>query len=367
MIPSIRLFVFVLLAAAAVFTLRSSSFCTPAAAPGVREVSPRAVLGAEEQAVIDLFKRSQKSVAFITTTVLQQDFYSFNVFEVPAGAGSGFVWDELGHIVTNFHVVAGEGMTPTVTLSDRSRWKAKVVGAAPDKDIAVLKIDAPAKQLQPIPLGRSSDLQVGQRVFAIGNPFGLDQTLTTGIISALGREIQSLTGRKIQGVIQTDAAINPGNSGGPLLDSAGRLIGVNTAIYSPSGASAGIGFAVPVDIVFRIVPQLIQHRRIIRPTLGIVPLEDPIAQQIGIKGVVVLDVFPGSGAARAGLEPIRRGRYGDVILGDVIVAVDGKKIESLDDLFNVLESKQIGDTVPVVVLRDGRKRTVSVKLEGSRG
>ncbi|MBM4297498.1 MAG: trypsin-like serine protease, partial [Deltaproteobacteria bacterium] len=218
----------------------------PKASP--RAVAPRGELRGDEKSTIALFKQASPAVVNITAIGVERDMFTLNLYQIPQGTGSGFVWDTTGNIITNFHVIQNADAAQ-VTLADQSNWKARVVGVAPDKDLAVLKIDAPANKLQPIPIGTSKDLQVGQSVFAIGNPFGLDQTLTTGIISALNREIESVTRRPIQGVIQSDAAINPGNSGGPLLDSAGRLIGVNTAIYSPSGASAGIGFAIPVDTV----------------------------------------------------------------------------------------------------------------------
>lgn len=237
------------------------------------------------------------------------------------------------------------------------------MGVAPDKDLAVLRIDAPASRLRPLPLGTSKDLLVGQRVYAIGNPFGLDQSLTTGVISALGREIESVTRRPIQGVIQTDAAINPGNSGGPLLDSAGRLIGVNTAIYSPSGASAGIGFAIPADTVNRIAPELIRHGRVIRPGLGIQIAEDQIAERLGVNGVLVVDVLPGGAAAKAGIRPTRREASGRVRLGDVIVAVDGKKTDSANDLYIALDQFRVGDDVTVTVLREGKTLQSKVTLE----
>jgi S1-C subfamily serine protease len=234
---------------------------------------------------------------------------------------------------------------------------------APDKDIAVLRIDAPGNRLQPIPIGTSKDLQVGQSVFAIGNPFGLDQSLTTGVISALGREIESVTRRPIQGVIQTDAAINPGNSGGPLLDSAGRLIGVNTAIYSPTGASAGIGFAIPVDTVNRIVAELIRYGKVTRPGIGVQIAEEQIADRLGVKGILVVDVVPGSAAAKAGIRPTRREDSGRVRLGDVITAVDGKKIESPNELFLLLENYKVGDVVNISLLRDGKNVQTKVILE----
>ncbi len=226
-----------------------------------RAVTARGELFTDEKSTISLFKQASPSVVHITAITVQRDFFSLNLYQIPEGTGSGFVWDTNGNIITNFHVIQNADAAQ-VTLADQSAWKARRVGAAPDKDLAVLRIDAPANRLKAIPLGTSKDLQVGQRVFAIGNPFGLDQSLTTGVISALGREIESVTRRPIQGVIQTDAAINPGNSGGPLLDSAGRLIGVNTAIYSPSGGSAGIGFAIPADTVNRIVPELIRYGKI---------------------------------------------------------------------------------------------------------
>jgi S1-C subfamily serine protease len=229
--------------------------------------------------------------------------------------------------------------------------------------LAVLRIDAPANRLKAIPLGTSKDLQVGQRVFAIGNPFGLDQSLTTGVISALGREIESVTRRPIQGVIQTDAAINPGNSGGPLLDSAGRLIGVNTAIYSPSGGSAGIGFAIPADSVNRIVPELIRYGKIIRPGLGIQIAEEQIAERLGVPGVLVVDVVAGSAAAKAGIRPTRREASGSVRLGDVITAVDGRKTESPNELFLALEKYRVGDAVNVTLLRDGKTVQTKITLE----
>jgi S1-C subfamily serine protease len=312
---------------------------------------------------VDLFRGATGAVVYITNIALARDAYWLNEMEYPQGAGSGFLWDEDGHVVTNFHVISNADVAE-VTLSDHSTWKARFVGAAPDKDIAVLRIEAPKAKLKAIPLGTSKDLQVGQRVYAIGNPFGLDQTLTTGIISALGREIQSLTRRPISGVIQTDAAINPGNSGGPLLDSAGRLIGVNTAIYSPSGGSSGVGFAVPSDVVAAIVPQLIKHGKVVRPGFGINVADDSILRRAGLSGVLIRDVAAGSAADQAGLLPTRRDRYGRILLGDVIVAVDGKETPGSDDLYRILDAKAVGQTVKVSVVRDGRRRDVSVRLQG---
>ena len=250
-------------------------------------------------------------------------------------------------------------------LADNSVWPAKRVGASADNDLAVLKIDAPADRLTPISIGTSETLQVGQNVFAIGNPFGLDYTLTTGVVSALGREITSLSGRPIRNVIQTDAAINPGNSGGPLLDSAGRLIGVNTQIASSSGGSVGIGFALPVDIVNRVVPQLIRYGHERRPGLGILPLQPELQQRAGIKGVLILVVTAGSGADDAGLRgTLSSARTGHVQqLGDIIVAINGLSIQNEYDLRDTLETLTIGDNVQVTYQREGKSNTVSVRLQ----
>jgi len=325
-------------------------------------VTARGELFTDEKSTISLFKQASPSVVHITAITVQRDFFSLNLYQIPEGTGSGFVWDTNGNIITNFHVIQNADVAQ-VTLADQSAWKARRVGAAPDKDLAVLRIDAPANRLKAIPLGTSKDLQVGQRVFAIGNPFGLDQSLTTGVISALGREIESVTRRPIQGVIQTDAAINPGNSGGPLLDSAGRLIGVNTAIYSPSGGSAGIGFAIPADTVNRIVPELIRYGKIIRPGLGIQIAEEQIAERLGVPGVLVVDVIAGSAAAKAGIRPTRREASGSVRLGDVITAVDGRKTESPNELFLALEKYRVGDAVNVTLLRDGKTVQTKITLE----
>ncbi len=335
----------------------------PRATP--RAITPRGDLTVDEKSTIALVRRASPSVVYITTLTVARDFFTLNLLQIPEGTGSGFVWDDAGNIVTNFHVIQNADAAQ-VTLADHSTWKARRVGIAPDKDLAVLRVDAPKSRLYPIPIGSSKDLKVGQKAIAIGNPFGLDQTLTTGVISALGREIESVTRLPIQGVIQTDTAINPGNSGGPLLDSAGRLIGVNTAIYSPSGASAGIGFAIPVDTVNRVVPQLIRYGKIIRPGLGVQVAEDQLTRELGLTGVLIVDVVPGSPAAKAGIRPTMRGTLGRVKLGDVITAIDGKKIESVNDLFLLLEQYKIGDVVIIAVLRDGKRRQVKVTLETLR-
>ncbi len=340
--------------------VNSAALHDPRAAP--RPVAPRGELAPQEKATIALFREASPSVVHITAIAVQRDLFTLKPYEIPEGTGSGFIWDTSGNIITNFHVIQNAAAAQ-VTLADQSNWKARLVGAAPDADIAVLKIDAPASRLPAIPVGTSKNLQVGQNVLAIGNPFGLDQSLTTGVISALGREIESVTRRPIQGVIQTDAAINPGNSGGPLLDSAGRLIGVNTAIYSPSGASAGIGFAIPVDTVNRIVPELIRHGKLIRPGLGIQIAEESIAARLGVAGVLVVDVLPGGAAAKAGIRPTRRDASGRLQLGDVISAIDGKKVGSPNDLFLVLENYKIGDSVSMSVVRDGKAIQLKATLE----
>ncbi len=327
-----------------------------------RAVTPRGPLAAEEQAHVDIFKRNSPSVVHITSLGVQRDMFSMNVQQVPRGTGTGFVWDAQGHIVTNFHVIQG-GNGARVTMADQTSYDAQLVGAFPDRDLAVLRIQAPKDKLPPISLGTSRDLAVGQRVYAIGNPFGLDQTLTTGIVSALNREIESVTRRPIRGAIQTDAAINPGNSGGPLIDSAGRLIGINTAIYSPSGASAGIGFAIPVDEVNRVVPRLIRDGRIPRPSLGIsaAPPEFNRALKLPL-GIAIVGVAPGSSAAEIGLRPFRRSASGGVIAGDLIVAVDKEPVAALESMLEQFEQRQPGDTVTLTVLRQGLKVDLKVRL-----
>lgn len=334
---------------------RSNTAVTP------RSVASRGDLGDEESSTIKLFESAQASVVYITSLSVQRDFISMNVFEIPQGAGSGFVWDKAGHIVTNFHVIQN-AQAATITLSDQSTHTATLVGAEPDKDIAVLRISTPDLRLSPIPIGTSKDLRVGQKVYAIGNPFGFDHTLTTGVISGLGREIRSVTERPIHGVIQTDAAINPGNSGGPLLDSAGRLIGMNTAIVSPSGAYSGIGFAVPVDTINRIVPQLIKTGTVKKPGLGIRVIESDLARRHGVIGAIVANVLPGSPAQKIGLEGIHRAANGAIELGDVITAIDEIAIEDGNDLLRVLDDKEPGDRVTLEVNRRGSSRKEVAEL-----
>lgn len=318
-----------------------------------------------EQNTINVFESAAPSVCYITTLKNQRrGYYSRDISEIPTGTGSGFVWDNEGHIITNFHVIQG-GDKFKVTLADRTSWDATVVGVEPNKDLAVLKIDAPSEQLQPIPIGKSSTLKVGQTVYAIGNPFGLDHSLSTGVISALGREINSIGGRPIRDVIQTDAAINPGNSGGPLLDSGGRLIGVNTMIYSNSGTSAGVGFSIPVDEVNWVVPDLIKYGEVRRPVLGVTLLPVQYAQQWEVNGAMIVNVAPDSGADKAGLKPLEQTRTGEIIFGDIITKVNDVDIKSNDDLYLALEKFAPGDVIKVTFLRNEETKTASVVLGSS--
>ncbi|MEM1323451.1 MAG: trypsin-like peptidase domain-containing protein [Bacteroidota bacterium] len=336
-----------------------------AEAPPAPAAEMRTDLNPDERATISLFERAAPTVTFITTSNVRRNYWTRDLTEIPRGNGSGFIWDDQGHVVTNYHVIKGADRAQ-VTMSDQSTWPATLVGAAPEKDLAVLKIDATPEELAPIPRGQSDNLLVGQSVYAIGNPFGLDQTLTTGIISALGREIKSVSGTPIRDVIQTDAAINPGNSGGPLLDSRGRLIGVNTAIYSPSGAYAGIGFSIPVDVVSWVVPELIAHGKIMRPTLGVELATPRIMSRLGIDGILILDVVRGSAAEQAGLRPTMRDRDGALRLGDIILGINDEAITSRNDLILVLENYRPGDAVKVKVLREEEEVEVDLILDEAR-
>ncbi|KAJ7970842.1 Protease Do-like chloroplastic-like [Quillaja saponaria] len=320
-------------------------------------------LQSDELTTVSLFQDSTPSVVNITNLAVKQDAFTLDVLEVPQGSGSGSVWDKEGHIVTNYHVIRGASDL-RVTFADQTTYDAKVVGFDQDKDVAVLRIDAPKDKLRPIPVGVSADLLVGQKVYAIGNPFGLDHTLTTGVISGLRREISSAaTGRPIQDVIQTDAAINPGNSGGPLLDSSGNLIGINTAIYSPSGASSGVGFSIPVDTVGGIVDQLVRFGKVTRPILGIKFAPDQSVEQLGVSGVLVLDAPANSPAGKAGLLPTKRDSFGRLILGDIITSVNGRKVTNGSDLYRILDQCKVGDKVIVEVLRGDHKEKIPVTLE----
>jgi S1-C subfamily serine protease len=333
----------------------------PPGSSSTEDRAERSDLQADEKATIALFKQASPAVVNISNLAVRRNRVSLNESETLRGTGSGFVWDADGHVVTNFHVIAG-GNRFRVTLSDGSNWDATVVGAAPSRDVAVLRVEAPHDRLPSLAIGTSSNLAVGQKVFAIGNPFGLDQTLTTGIISGLGREIRSLDDHRISDVIQTDAAINPGNSGGPLLDSSGLLIGMNTAIVSPSGAYAGIGFAVPVDSVRRVVPELIRRGRVTRPGLGITPASNYVAQRLGVSGVVVLDVADGSSAGKAGLRPAREYEDGSISV-DVLVAIDDHEVRRVEDLFDYLDQKQVGDEVALTVQRGDKRERVRLRLQ----
>jgi S1-C subfamily serine protease len=329
-----------------------------------RPVVPRGELSPDERSNITVFETSKASVVFISTRERVVDYWTRNVMTVPRGTGSGFIWDEDGHVITNLHVIAGAAEA-NVRLSDGRDYPATLVGASAAHDIAVLRIRVPGNLPRAVPIGTSHDLQVGQKVFAIGNPFGLDWTLTTGIVSALDRSLTGEDGVVIQHLIQTDAAINPGNSGGPLLDSAGRLIGINTAIFSPSGASAGVGFAVPVDTVNRVVPELISKGNYAPPSLGIETdevLSRAISRQLGVTGAAVLRVRDGTPAERAGLRGARVGPRDSIIPGDVILGIDGKEVDSVARLLARLDDYNAGDTVKLTVWRDGEEVQVPVTL-----
>jgi S1-C subfamily serine protease len=323
-------------------------------------------LRSDEEHTIHIFEQVSPSVVYITTIALQEDFFSRTVFEVPQGTGSGAIWNAEGYIITNYHVIegaaTGRGSSIKVTLDDRSTHVAKLVGFEVSKDLAVLKITPPEKSLRPIEIGGSSPLKIGQNTMAIGTPFGLDRTLTTGIVSGLGRKIPSATGQTIEGMIQTDAAINPGNSGGPLLESSGHMIGMNTAIVSPSGAYAGIGFAVPVDIITRLVPQIIKYGKARKPSLGISLLDDYYAKRIGIPGVVIYEVEPKGPADKAGLTPIKLNKYGEMQLGDIISAVDDVKITVASDLLDIIDRHEVGDILTLSVLRGTKKTKIKLTL-----
>ena len=330
-----------------------------------RPVTPRGDLSDDEQSTIQIFREASPSVVHITTRA-HGDRLTFKATDVPDGTGTGFIYDDAGHVVTNFHVVRN-AKSARVMLSDNSTWDATLIGYEADKDIAVLKIDAPPGRLKKVAIGESAGLQVGQKVFAIGSPFGLDQTLTTGVISGLGREIESIGGRPIEGVIQTDAAINPGNSGGPLLDSAGRVIGVNTMIVSHSGAFSGIGFAVPIDPVNQIVPELIKYGRVDRAMIGIQLFDDTITRRLGIKqGALVNRVFEQSGAEAAGIQPSYRDANDAIHLGDVLVEVAGRPIRSASDIQKALDGKKPGEEIEVVVARSKSLVTLKVRLQAAR-
>ncbi|MEZ5449282.1 MAG: trypsin-like peptidase domain-containing protein [Thiolinea sp.] len=334
---------------------------------GPRPIAKGAQLTQDEQRTISVFEQTSPSVVYIATTQKVLDLWTRNISERPSGTGTGFVWDNSGHIVTNYHVVEGY-RTAKVRLSDQRIFEADVVGVSPEHDLAVIKLRDTADMPPPVLIGSSKDLKVGQKVLAIGNPFGLDHTLTVGVVSALGRSIDA-SSDTMDDLIQTDAAINPGNSGGPLLDSSGRVIGVNVAIYSPSGGSAGIGFAIPVDTVNRVVPQLVQHGRYVRPVLGITLNDDVslrVNQRMGVKGILVLQVAPGSPAAQAGIRGTEVTAEDELLLGDIIQSIDGQPINNNSDLTALLDNHQLNDVVRVQLLREGQPLAVDVRLSLQR-
>ncbi len=319
----------------------------------------------DEENNISVFKSTKDAVVYVTNTSYRRDIFSLNILEVPVGTGTGFLWNEQGYIVTNFHVVEG-GNKIIVKLGDLTEYEPVVVGIAPEKDVALLKIDPKGKRLRAVKLGDSNNLEVGSKVLAIGNPFGLDQSLTTGVVSALGRQLRTESGRLIDGVIQTDAAINPGNSGGPLINSSGEIIGMNTAIISPSGSNAGIGFAIPINSLKTLVPQLIEFGHPIRPVLGISTIDDSIARQYGIKGVVISSVTRGLDAARSGLIGISRRSDGATVIGDIIVGVNDETVNNSDDLYRILDKLKVGDTVTVETMRANKRQSFKVRLSEAK-
>ncbi|MES9992126.1 MAG: trypsin-like peptidase domain-containing protein [Candidatus Thiodiazotropha sp.] len=331
-----------------------------------RVVTPRGDLAADEKATVEIFQQASPSVVYITTLQRVRNPWTRDIFSVPQGTGSGFIWDDLGHLVTNHHVIS-EASEARVRLNDGRSYRAVLIGSSPDHDLAVLRIRVPFDRPPPVPVGSSDNLKVGQKVFAIGNPFGLDYTLTTGVVSALDRSLsEGRDGVAIDHLIQTDAAINPGNSGGPLLDSAGRLIGINTAIYSPSGAYAGIGFAVPVDTVNRVVPELIAKGRYVRPSLGISVDEEinrVILEKLKLDGVLVLQIEVGSAAEQAGLQGTFIDVNGDVVPGDVIQEIDGRGVTTVNELLGRLDDFSVGDQVEVKIWRNGEVLDLSLVLQ----
>ncbi len=317
----------------------------------------------DEKNNIEVYKAISPGVANISTTSLRRDM--FGMVQEGEGSGSGSVIDEQGHILTNYHVVEG-AQKLSVSFGGNKTYTARVIGGDPDTDLAVIKVDAPREELRIIPFGNSDQLTVGQKVLAIGNPFGLDRTLTTGVISGLQRPLRARNNRPIEGAIQTDASINPGNSGGPLLDSHGRMIGINSQILSPSGASAGVGFAIPVNIAKRIVPQLIETGTVRRPRLGVntravKDLRDQVRLPVQ-DGLIILQVVQGSPASAGGLRGLVQTDDGEVELGDIIISVDGQAMTTTDDLYRALDKRQIGDTIQVEVFRNNRRATVPVRL-----
>ena len=322
---------------------------------------PGAELTPDEENNIAVYRAVSPSVVFVKNKLLRRKRFSLNVMEIPRGSGTGFVWDSSGLIVTNYHVVRGADRV-IITVQSGKSYDAKLVGKAPEKDLALLKIDAPGENLKAIPLGDSASLAVGRKVLAIGNPFSLDTTLTVGVVSALGREIESIANETIKNVIQTDAAINPGNSGGPLLDSKGRLVGVNTAIVSPSGISAGIGFAIPVNTVKVIIPQLLQYGRLIRPVLGAEIIPDHLTRRYGVRGAAIYAVVRGSPAHKAGMVGVRQDQWGQLHFGDIIIAINGDPVTNTRSLNDRIQQFKPGDQVEVTTLRNDTVHNYAVTL-----
>jgi len=350
------------LKAALLAVLTLSCWITHAQQTGPQIAKQASALLEAERNTISVFKNSVDSVVNVSNLqIARRGFFDMDPTEVPAGAGSGFVWDDQGHIVTNYHVIQGGDRFVINYHNDSKQYEATVVGAEPRKDIAVLKVQNPPSGKRSLPIGSSNLLQVGQKALAIGNPFGLDHTLTDGIISALERKIQGIGGVKIHGMIQTDCSINPGNSGGPLLDSSGKLVGMNTMIYSASGSSAGVGFAVPVDTIKRIVPDLIRFGKVNRPGLGIALLEDVYKGYFDVKkGLVIKYVDPKSPAGKLGLKGMTRDPRGRYYLGDILLKLDGKEVNTYDDIYNLLENYKIGQEVTITYLRE--KKNIQTKI-----
>eukprot|EP00775_Hariotina_reticulata_P001416 gene1416-1758_t len=352
---------------AATLLLAISTCVAPLNTPGLLMVpaaaEARSRMTQDEQVTVDIFRRSTPSVVNVTNLAARRDAFTMNMLEIPQGAG---------HVITNYHVIT-DASDIQVTFMGGAEYSAKVIGLDQDKDIAVLKLGVdsdkeapPPSLLKPLSVcSSSSDLLVGQKVYAIGNPFGLDHTLTTGVVSGTGREISSISGRPIQDVIQTDAAINPGNSGGPLLDSGGCLIGINTAIYSPSGANSGVGFAIPVDVVRSSVDQIISFGRVVRPILGISFAPDQSSEQLGVKGILVLNAREGGPAWRSGIRGTSRDEYGRLVLGDIITGINGTKIRNSSDLYRLLDKSRVGDALDIEVLRGNAKEHVTATLDAN--
>ena len=317
----------------------------------------------DESNTVEIFRRVSPAVFYITSSELRRRLFDDQVYEVPKGEGAGFLWDQKGHVVTNYHIVH-RAHHLMVALHDGSHREATVAGIAPEYDLAVLRVDLEGIDIRPLPVGNSANLQVGRKVLAIGNPFGFDTSLSVGVVSALGREISSPSGLKMSNVIQTDAAINPGNSGGPLLDSSGRLVGVNTVIFSPSGANAGIGFAIPVNTVARVVPQLIEYGRVRRARLGVQIASDSWSRYVGVRrGVVIVKVLEDLPAAKSGMRGLSKDRRGIIKLGDVILALNGQPVANGDELLQILEQVEPGEEILLLSERDKEQREYRMRVE----